>query len=299
MRQIPFVKLASFEEQRIFARLNTCLRSRSVVPLLGAYGSGKSRLLTHLATEKLEHIGSNHVASVRLMKHRKTERGINSSNVARTLFSRLQHVLSVLSVMPRRTWEDTQKQDAVQDVSDAKMPQIFDDVTKNIRKQNIRALVLENAQHADDNALEWAMRLWEECNEQFGIVYCVRMEKDATEQEMLARVFNRVPMARDACTDIVTMPAMTDNDFKKAVLPDIQHGLDASLSAEARRQQADYISQALDYSQHNWRRIAQFITVLDEEIGPSDRSPRLITPEVIQRTFERLHNIRQRVTIEE
>jgi hypothetical protein len=44
-----------------------------------------------------------------------------------------------------------------------------------------------------------------------------------------------------------------------------QSDIGGRLSDEAARQQKDYAHRALNYSQHNWRRIAQFITVRDYE----------------------------------
>jgi hypothetical protein len=193
MFRLPFIHLPAIiakggtpaqSTASIFERLNAGLNARAIVPMIGAYGAGKSRILEELARTEIKPIDPTNVVLVRLPE--KLEKRARTKNeivtpITMVLFSRLLYVLRKRSQWGFEELEEDEKWRTVMAQNEAPVygqnnfEWVRARVELGITTLPTLALLIDNAD-IDEPTLDELLQLWKDTGEMFGMVLCKRLE---------------------------------------------------------------------------------------------------------------------------
>jgi hypothetical protein len=223
-------------EDSIFADLNDAFVYGTMVPFVGAYSTGKTRILRQLMQQQLTGVDIDQIITVHLRKPKKLDTNRNASTVTLDLFTQMLYDMRLIHDKPlsqeRPLFLDDPKR-LPTSYADERFYDLFERTKVGIPKR--RGLIIDNAQHLDDITLSRLDELWESLDRHIGIIMCIQMETNDTAAACIQRKLRSHPSLRDSCSHFVeiTTPSMTE--FGERVIPKFLNALNAEFSAEAVR----------------------------------------------------------------
>ncbi len=290
MRKLAFMQDAQADDAVL--RFNRAIRSRAIISLVGTRGTGKSQLLEYWAVQEAPRIGidTDQIVLVKLIPPSRASLGKERLTSPATLiaFSRVWHVLQKLSGLTHREWLETLDQDVARLYTDPQFLALFEKIEQGMRRRHIRAVLIDNAQYLDDRAFQWLIHLWDDCDQQFGIILCAQMKANEQPNEPLKEMWRYVPHAREYHTDALVLSRMTHDVFRDPVLLEVFIDLAADVGPEVAQNYTAIADRLWQHTLGDWHSITRVATLFDEELGHGNGGPRMITQDVVDQVFARL-----------
>ncbi len=276
--------------------LEPITQKRGMLLLAGLPKTGKERIVTHwmqglhLPQVKREQIELPRMLFVRdVWDPERTSFGskVYVTPITCVLFTEMVYALGAMSIQlgsssADRTWYRQPRSL----YTDKQFTSLFAFVRSEVKRLRIPVLLINDAQRLDACALRMIMLLRKHCADRLGVVFIVRLQKDATLDEPLTEEFIRVPEARDICRR-VAINQLTDKEYTNVVLVALMTELNLDVSADLlpyEHQIADLFWKATG---SDWKLIDERLAQRLLRVLGSDRTRvRIITRAVLQEVLE-------------
>jgi hypothetical protein len=283
VKKVGYIRHGNIEAS--LQRLNRGIRSGGIITLTGLSGVGKSRMLEELALEEPRIADSGQVALVQMARPHRRLFGKDRIATPPTMvfFSRLWYVIQKISRLSYKEWLETLDQKPTRHYTDGDFLGLHANIAEAIEQRHIALVLGDNIEHIDGVTFDWLIQLWHDCQQQFAIVLCAEMKPNATPAEPFADLWRHVSNeAREYLIDELVLDRMDKATFVDVILPALLDDLNADYGSDVAL--SGLIWQR---TQGNWHSLTRLLTFLDEELEPDKRSPRIITQDVVNRTFAR------------
>ena len=195
--------------QEVLCVLERAVKLHQIVPFVGCASTGKTWLLTYLATQfwklerKTEHLLPR-IAYAELYRPRGSQGAKDvASPVARVAFSELTLGLAQISrqydsrsVHEARLWYKKDRSES----ADKQFTLLFPFVCDELNRLNIDALIIDNAEHLDLFTIARLRQMREFLKHRLALILCARIEKpnelNPTLAESLPKVFDTLEIER-------------------------------------------------------------------------------------------------------
>jgi hypothetical protein len=283
VKKVGYIRYGNIEET--LNQLRQGIRSGGIVTLTGQGGVGKSRLLEQLVLEEPRIREVDQTALVRMVQPNRRLPGKDriASPPAMVFFSRLWYVLQTMSRLTNKEWLETLDQKPARHYTDGDFLGLHANIAEAIRQRHIALILGDNVEYIDGLTFNWLMELWNDCQQQFAIVLCAEMKPNAPAEEPFTDLWPHASRdVREYLVNQVMLHQMDKKAFVEIVLPEILISLDADYGSDVTLSGLMW-----ERTQGNWHSLTRLITFLDEELSSDTRSPRIITPKVVEHVFER------------
>jgi len=162
-----------------------------------------------------------------------------------------------------------------------------------MRSQGVRVWVIYEAQRLDALSLEHIVKTWKACDNQFAVILAAKLQRGQQPEEPLHDQLRGAPDAARYQASLVECKPIEQEEFKKTVLLELFDDLGVDFSPRVNRNMDAFEERIWNYTQGHWDSTTLFATYLDDEIGAkrANQTYRVITPDIVERVFERLLGI--------
>jgi hypothetical protein len=277
--------------------LNETVRDAGITIMLGDEGAGKSRFL-----DWWWQVGASHQRVPDLLRVPPTD--IVLINLAPSPGSSVSVSCVALSMI----WSELRLLeraagggDAVRPVgrvrslhTDAQFLSLFSDhVVPLMKELQPRAVVIGNAHYLDDRALHWLLLLRRYSEQghallpRHALILSARTVTGGEESGKFAHLMNGHDETKIAWSQKILLSPMPLAEFVMIIATLLRVNLNAVFGKDVDSNETTK-SLFFEWTQANWWYIAELVRVLDQELGPGNKSgePRVITSAVIDRLRE-------------
>jgi hypothetical protein len=283
VKKVGYIRYGNVDET--LRRLNRGIRSGGIITLTGQGGVGKSQMLGQLVLEEPRIFEPDQIALVQMVQPNRRLFGKDriASPPAMVFFSRLWYVIQKMSRLTYKEWLETLDQKPARHYTDGDFLGLHANIAEAVEQRHIALVLGDNIEDIDGLTFDWLIQLWNDCQQQFAIVLCAQMKPNATPDEPFKDLWSHVSREmREYHVDELVLNQMSKESFVEVVLPALLDDLNADYDSSVA------LSGLLwQRTQGNWHSLTRLITFLNEELAQDKHSPRIITPDVAKRVFER------------
>jgi hypothetical protein len=272
------------------------IHDRSVVTLYGERDTGKSMFLKGFqqwVAWEPKTLAADQVVIISLKRSPRAEarRGDIISPMTLVTFALLWRELQRLQYPAYLAADARKNEDVLKNHGEGEFWRMSAEIERLIRELGIAAICIDNAELLDDLAVDWLIDLRECCEEQFGLVLSIRLEKDERSDFSRFKPFAELRDDLEALTPTLRLRPITLEQFPVVVLPKILATLEAKPGPdleENKDKSRNFIVHWWKSTHGRWRALALVALAYDKELADQRQRPRLITQKVVDRVTARL-----------
>lgn len=270
----------------LLQRLDRIVRSRSVGTLVGPQSAGKSRLLDYWKNGGSTIVRAHEVLLVDIWRPERASLGDSkiATPIACITFSQLWDALDSPMLRSPLNHKSVHRWRPERLYTDYQFLSLFRHVHATLRRQQVRAIIIDNAGYLDRYTLERLMALRDRHHPQSALILCAQMRPNEAPDEPLDGLLYSVAEANVGCTDKLVLSLITVEEFSDVLANLIKKNLYADV-------RPNELGELLfvrwgERVQGNWQHLDRVATLLDEELGPEVGQARRVLNQAVYEKVE-------------